>query len=125
MTDPESLDVSTVVCPATGVTAREAAVSAVVARDHLGAGPDEPVPASAASAATTRRRIAMIEDIRVLTGVLAMELADSPPEQDDRYDPSYRAALVHEATMRSDSFALCAALTVVGLDQGTGRHAEP
>lgn len=122
MTDPESLDVSTVVCPATGVTAREAAVSAVVARDHLGAGSDEQLPPSTA---TTRRRIAMIEDIRVLTGVLAMELADSPPVDEDHYDPSYRAALVHEATMRSDSFALCAALTVVGLDQGTGRHAEP
>lgn len=118
MSEPESVDVSTVVCPTTGVTAREAAIGALVARDHLAAGPDEPAPRAAT---TTRRRIAMIEDIRVLTGVLALELATGEPTAEGRYDPAHRAALAHEATMRSESFALCAAVTLVGLDLDADR----
>jgi hypothetical protein len=115
--EPESVDVSTVVCPTTGVTAREAAVGALVARDHL-VGPGDEAPRAAS---TTARRITMIEDIRVLTGVLAMELATGEPATHGRYDPAHRAALAHEATMRSESFALCAAVTLVGLDLDAGR----
>lgn len=119
MTDPEPVDVSTIVCPLTGVTAREAAVGAILARDHLGAWPQT-------VATTTRgRRIGLVEDIRVLTGVLAMELAVDVPAPDARHDPGHRAALVHEATMRSDSFALCAAVTLLRLDREAGRPSEP
>ncbi|MHC1559041.1 hypothetical protein ACR9E3_08790 [Actinomycetospora sp. C-140] len=115
MDEPDFVDLSGVVCPDTGVTAREAAVSAIIARDHLGA-----EASTTASADTTARRLAMIEDVRVLTGVLALELGDGG-STDSGFDPARQARLVHEATMRSDSFALCAALTLVGLDAAAER----
>ncbi|WP_345414587.1 hypothetical protein [Actinomycetospora chlora] len=99
----------------TGVTAREAAVNAIIARDHLGA------QCVAAPLSVSRtRRLAMIEDVRVLTGVLALELDTREPLAGP-YDPAYRARLVHEATMRSDAFALCAALTLDAMDEDVRR----
>ncbi|MDD7968027.1 hypothetical protein [Actinomycetospora lemnae] len=110
MDEPDPSGFSWVMCPETGVTAREAAVSALVARDDLGA---ECVAASISMSRT--RRLAMIEDVRVLTGVLALEL-ETREALDGRCDPAHRARLVHTATMRSEAFALCAALTLEALD---------
>ena len=117
--DPGSVDLSGVVCPHTGVTAREAAVSAIIARDHLGV-----TTRAAGSAGTTARRLAMIEDMRVLTGVLVLEFGDGR-SAGRRFDPARQARLVHEATMLTDTFALCAALTMAGLDEDAGRDAGP
>ncbi|GAA4796989.1 hypothetical protein GCM10023200_36420 [Actinomycetospora chlora] len=111
----DAIDISSVVCPETGVTAREAAVSAVIARDHLGA------EAVATPLAPTRtRRLAMIEDIRVLTGVLVLDLDTAAPPAGP-YDAALRARLVHRATLRSDAFALCAALALDELDEDMRR----
>jgi hypothetical protein len=103
-------DFSWVVCPETGVTARDAAVSAIIARDQLGAECVAP-----AAPPLRARRLAMMEDVRVLTGVLALELG-AAGHPAGPYDPAHRARLVHEATMRSDRFALCAALALDELD---------
>jgi hypothetical protein len=117
VSEDDGADHSWVVCPETGVTARDAAVSAIIARDHLGA---ECVAPSAPTLRT--RRLAMIEDVRVLTGVLALELGTGG-HLGGPYDPAHRARLVHDATMRSDRFALCAAFALDELDE-LGRGSE-
>jgi hypothetical protein len=106
------VDFSLVVCPETGVTAQEAAVRAVMGRDHLGgevtASPQMPLHA---------RRIAMIEDVRVFTGLLAAELLAREGDPAPWVHASHRAAAAHRATMRSDDFAFRTALAVRVLDR--------
>lgn len=108
------MDFSAIICPETGVSASEAAMRALLARDHLGG--DE-TPASGASLAARRR--AMIEDVRVLTGLMAGELVSSSDDPAPRFDASRRAAEAHRATLRSDEFAFHAALAMRALDRAT------
>ena len=116
MDEPWTVDFASVVCPDTGVSAREAAIGALVARDRLG------VATIAPAMSTVRgRRLAMIEDVRVLTGVLAAEFGTDATEGGP-FDAAHQVRLVHEATMRSDAFALCAAfaLTEIETDAAPG-----
>ncbi|GAA4922494.1 hypothetical protein EV188_104682 [Actinomycetospora succinea] len=105
------MDFSAVICPETGVTAREAAVRALVARDHLG-GEVTALP----ELGLRERRAAMIEDVRVLTGLLAAELScggDPTPG----FDAPHQAGETHRATLLSDDFAFQAALAMRALDR--------
>ncbi len=105
-------DFTAIVCPETGVTAHEAASRALVARDHL----DGEVTASGTMPLTVRRR-AMIEDVRVLTGLLAAELSARADDPAPWVRASRRAHDAHRATLRSDDFAFLAALAMRALDR--------
>ncbi|PVZ06887.1 hypothetical protein [Actinomycetospora cinnamomea] len=106
------MDFSEIVCPHTGVSAQEAAARALVARDHLGgevtAAPDAPLPA---------RRKALIEDVRVLTGLLAAELSARHDDPAARVHASRLAHDAHRATLLSDEFAFHAGLAMRALDR--------
>jgi hypothetical protein len=104
------MDFSAIVCPETGVTAREAAVRALVARDHLGG-----ETTASLGAPLTARRQAMIEDVRVLTGLLAAELSAREDDTASRVGASRLADEAHRATLRSDGFAFHAALAMRAL----------
>ena len=108
------MDFSAIVCPETGVSASEAAMRALLARDHLRG---DVTPASGGSLAARRR--AMIEDVRVLTGLLAGELVALADDPTPRFDASHRAAEAHRATLRSDEFAFHTALAMRALDRAT------
>jgi len=113
------MDFTAVVCPETGVTAHEAAARALVARDHLAG--EATVPRGAPLAV---RRRAMIEDVRVLTGLLAAELSARADDSAPWVHASRRAADAHRATLRSDDFAFHAALAMRALDRAprSGPH---
>jgi hypothetical protein len=105
-------DFTAIVCPETGVTAHEAACRALVARDHL----DGEVTVSPGMPLADRRR-AMIEDVRVLTGLLAAELSARADDPAPWLQASHRADEAHRATLRSDDFAFLVALAMRGLDR--------
>lgn len=105
-------DFTAIVCPETGVTAHEAASRALVARDHL----DGEVTASGTMPLAVRRR-AMIEDVRVLTGLLAAELSARVDDPAPWVHASRRADAAHRATLRSDDFAFLVALAMRALDR--------
>lgn len=106
------MDFTAVVCPVTGVTAHEAAARALVARDHLGGG----VTATCGAPLSVLRR-AMVEDVRVLTGLLAAELSTRDDDPSPRAHASRRAHEAHRATLLSDDFAFHAALAMRALDR--------
>jgi hypothetical protein len=105
-------DITAIVCPETGVTAHEAASRALVARDHL----DGEVTASPNTPLAVRRR-AMIEDVRVLTGLLAAELSARADDPAPWIRASHRADEAHRAALRSDDFAFLVALAMRALDR--------
>jgi hypothetical protein len=109
------VDYSAIVCPVTGVTAHEAAVRALVARDHLGG----ETTASAGARLSVRRR-AMIEDVRVLTGLVAAELSVREDDPAPWFQASHRADSAHRATLISDDFAFHTALAMLSLDRPPG-----
>lgn len=107
-----SADFSDIVCEETGVSVRQAAARALIARDEvLG----EPAPGD-----VPRQHAAMIEDVRALTGVLAAEFDLAAHEVVALRDAAYWASAAHRATMRSDTFALYTALAMRAYDEGTG-----
>ncbi len=105
-------DFTAIVCPETGATAHEAASRALVARDHL----DGEVTVSSDMPLAVRRR-AMIEDVRVLTGLLAAELSARVDDPAPWVHASQRADEAHRATLRSDDFAFLVALAMRALDR--------
>ena len=114
--DAEFADFSGIVCAETGVSVREAAARALIARDELlGEGP------CAAGGPADVQDDAMIEDVRALTGVLAAEFELAAGDVTGLRDAARWAAAAHRATMRSDTFALYAALAMRAYDEGAGR----
>ena len=93
------------------MTAREVAVRALVARDHLGG-----EVTALAGLGLRERRQAMIEDVRVLTGLLAAELSCGG-DPTSGFDAPHHARDAHRATLLSDDFAFQAALAMRALDR--------
>ena len=114
MSGADFIDFSAIVCDDTGVSAQEVAARALVARDDLGGGVT--VPSGARPAA---RRAAMIEDVRVLTGVLAAELDTATDDSALLAGAARWASAAHRAVLRSDTFAFHAALAMKALDERT------
>ncbi|MCD2191127.1 hypothetical protein [Actinomycetospora soli] len=107
-----SADFSDIVCEETGVSVRQAAARALIARDEvLG----EPSPAEG-----PQHHAAMIEDVRALTGVLAAEFDLAAHDVAALRDAAYWASAAHRATMRSDTFALHTALAMRAYDEDSG-----
>lgn len=65
------------------------------------------------------RRRAMIEDVRVLTGLLAAELSARVDDPTPWVHASRRAEDAHRATPRSDDFGFLVALVMRALDRIT------
>lgn len=114
--DAEFADLSDIVCDETGVSVRQAAARALIARDEL-LGDVAP----SAGACSDEQHEAMIEDVRALTGVLAAEFELAAEEMAALRDAARWAAAAHRATLRSDTFALYAALVMRAYDEASNR----
>ncbi|GAA4852757.1 hypothetical protein GCM10023201_52340 [Actinomycetospora corticicola] len=109
--DAGSADFSDIVCPETGVSVRQAAARALIAREEL-------LGETTTDRAASERHDDMIEDVRALTGVLAAEFELAAEDVQGLRDAARWATAAHRATMRSETFALHTAFAMRTYDHG-------
>jgi hypothetical protein len=109
--DPGSADFSDIVCTETGVSVRQAAARALIARDEI-------LGEITSGRNGGDRHDEMIEDVRALTGVLAAEFELAAEDVHSLRDAARWATAAHRATMRSDTFALYTAFAMRTYDDG-------
>ncbi len=108
-----SADFSDIVCAETGVSVRQAAARALIAREEL-------LGEITSGRSGGERHDEMIEDVRALTGVLAAEFELAAEEVHSLRDAAHWATAAHRATMRSDAFALHTAFAMRTYDDDAG-----